>query len=72
VRRGNAWFTHRFTKERTDGQDLVERICGIPPAVRSARGAGRLRLHSEFSSRGHELSDHHPVNHQPSGLTGVA
>jgi hypothetical protein len=39
-------------RRRTDGQDLVERICGIPPAVRSDRGAGRLRLHSEFKFQG--------------------
>jgi hypothetical protein len=35
-----------------DDQDLVERIGKIPPAVRSARGSGRLRLRPKSKLRG--------------------
>jgi hypothetical protein len=35
--------------EEIDDQDLVERICEIPPVVRSGKAARRLRLRSEFN-----------------------
>jgi hypothetical protein len=41
-------FTGNIKEEETDGQNLVERICEIPPAVRSGKEVRRLRLHPEF------------------------
>jgi hypothetical protein len=41
-------FIRNIKEEETDGQNLVERICEIPPVVRSGKEARRLRLRSEF------------------------
>jgi hypothetical protein len=45
-------FLHRnHQREEIDGQESVGRISKIPPAVRSAREARRLKLHPEFKLR---------------------
>jgi hypothetical protein len=41
-------FVKVSRREKTDGQDLAERICEIPPAIRSGKEVRRLRLHLEL------------------------
>jgi hypothetical protein len=49
--RNTQIIQRNYQREEINGQKFVGRISEIPPAVRSARQARRLRLHLKFKLR---------------------